>query len=425
MKHQINQLPRQAYFLLIPLSFFLITACPDPPDTSKPQKADCPNGFLPCAEDSTICCEVECPPGFLLGGADSTECIAVECPEYYYLCGEDSTDCCLETTSHAMTWEIDTIFTGFVNWAYDVAIINDTAIWVVGRFILDDHEDTLTTFEENFNLIKWDGEKWELKKIYNPEWSQTIGKISSIFALNENDIWVGGPAHYDGINWQFYREEDGWPLFGSSINTIWGSGPDDIFFGSSDGQINHWDGSGFERMDTPTEVHITDIHGTGPNDVWAVGYDLSIAKSTVIHYDETEWSLLYETGITTGWISVDSSLSGNIKQVQTYSSNKNEAWVLANNFGIYHTTVDEAPNANLIKIEYNGKPFSKLRGKHPNDLFIAAHHSGMYHWNGVDIYEYLFPGDIYINAMDMNKNQVIVIGFEGNYLITFRGIKAE
>ncbi|MFH1850765.1 MAG: hypothetical protein ABIA75_00310 [Candidatus Neomarinimicrobiota bacterium] len=72
----------RTFFLLFALCFLLFFACPEEPDP-KPRKADCPPGFLPCDEDSTLCCEVICPPGHILGGVDSTECIPVECPEYY------------------------------------------------------------------------------------------------------------------------------------------------------------------------------------------------------------------------------------------------------------------------------------------------------------------------------------------------------
>lgn len=422
MKH----LSRQLFSSLLILIFILIQlACPEPPDTPKPIKADCQKGFLPCIEDSTTCCEVECPPGFLLGGADSTECIAVECPEYYYLCGDDSTECCLETTSHAMTWEIDTIFTGFINYAYDVAIIDDTTIWVVGEFELDDPEDTLTNFEERFNLIVWDGEKWELEKIYNPDWSQSIGTATSIYANNRNDIWIG-TFHFDGQNWQYYREEDGWPLFGASITTIWGSGSDDVFFGSVDGQINHWDGSGFERMETPTEIHIVDIWGTDPNDVWAVGFDLlGGGLSTVIHYNGNEWSLIYETGITEGWESVESSLSGDLMAIQTYTFAEDEAWIIANTYGIYQKTLEESPDAKLIPMAYTGHPLALMRGNHPNDLFIAGHNSGMYHWNGVSIQEYILPGEVYMKGLVVSNNQVIAAGWDTGYSIVFKGIKLE
>lgn len=416
----------KSFFLLISLLISLLfLACPKPSDNKPPEKADCDPGFLPCEEDSTICCEVICPPGTLLGGKDSTECIPVECPPNYHLCGPDSTDCCLDTTSHAMIWEVDTIFTGFVNWAMDVAIINDTTIWVVGDFELDDPEDTLTSFEERFNLVEWNGTNWELEKIVTPN-STNLTLIRSVFVIDPNTIWTGGwaPFFWDGVKWS--RPNIGsWPAFDNygQITAIWASSPDDVFFGSVNGQINHWDGSGFTRMETPTNVHLTDINGTGPSDVWAVGNDLSIAKSTVIHYDGVEWKLLYETGVTPGWTSIDSSLSGNIKQVQTFDNFTNEAWILGNTYGIYHTTSETAPDADLIKIEFKGKPLSKLRGNHPNDLYIAAHYSGVFHYNGIDIKEYSLPGDLYINGMDVRKNLVIIIGFEGKYLVAYRGIK--
>ena len=423
-----NQLPRQAYFLLLPLSIFLITACPEPPDTPKPIKADCQKGFLPCIEDSTTCCEVECPPGFLLDGADSTECIPVVCPEYHNLCGPDSTDCCLETTSHAITWEIDTIFTGFTNYAYDVAIIDDTTIWVVGEFELDDPEDTLTNFEERFNLIEWDGKKWELSRILSSDSSQAPS-LYSIFVLSKNDIWVGStiPRHWNGNNWIVYNPDNGWIGFnGGHINTIWGSGSDDVFFGSAGGQINHWDGSGFERTETPTEIHIVDIWGKDPNDVWAVGFDLlGGGLSTVIHYNGNEWSLIYETGITEGWESVESSLSGDLRAIQTYPFAEDEAWIMANTYGIYQKTLEESPDAKLIPMAYTGHPLALMRGNHPNDLFIAGHNSGMYHWNGVSIQEYILPGEVYMKGLVVSNNQVIAAGWDTGYSIVFKGIKLE
>jgi len=416
-----------AFFLLILLTQ---TSCPDNPVETEdhPHQADCPNGFLPCESDSTICCEVICPPGTLLGGQDSTECIPVECPQYYHLCGPDSTDCCLDTTSHAMTWEVDTIFTGFVNYANDVAIIDDTTIWVVGEFELDDPEDTLTNFEGRFNLIKYDGKTWTLDRIMEPGWS-SIARAEAIFAFSKNDVWVGNygsPMYWNGDEWQGRAQGFGWESVGGNIHTIWGSGPDDVFFGSVDGQINHWDGTGFERMETPTAIHIVDIWGTGPNDVWAVGFDLlGGGISTVIHYDGNAWSLIYELGVTPGWESVETSLSGDLRAIQTYPFAEGEAWIMANTYGIYHKTLEESPDAELIPMAYTGHPLAHMRGNHPNDLFIAGHNSGMYHWNGISIQEYFLPGEVYMKGLVINNNQVFAVGWDTGYSIVFKGIKAE
>jgi len=365
---------------------------------------------------------VICPPGTVLGGQDSTECIPVECPPNYHLCGPDSTDCCLDTTSHEMTWEVDTIFSGITNWVYDVAIISDTSIWVVGYFILYDLEDTLTSFQETYNLIKWNGTKWELGRIKEPDWSFNA-RADAIYAISENDIWAGSygdPMHWDGKTWTDYWDKNGWVNMDPQINVIWASGPDDVFFGSVDGQINHWDGSGFTRMETPTEVHLTDIWGTGPEDVWAVGFDLLGGnRSTVIHYDGKDWALIYETGVTEGWESVESSLSGYLLSVQTFSNTKGEAWIMANTYGIYHKTAVLSPQAELIPMEYTGHPLAVMRGNHPDDLYIAGHHSGMYHWNGESIQEYPLPGDVHMMGLAVSGEQVIAVGFESGHVIGF------
>ncbi|RMG32741.1 MAG: hypothetical protein D6732_13000 [Methanobacteriota archaeon] len=316
---------------------------------------------------------------------------------------------------------MDTVFTGPVNWAYDIAILNDTLIWVVGRFEIPDTTGSMSYFDRSFNMIEWNGSKWVPKKILSSDSSQAPS-LYSIFVINENDIWVGSsiPRHWDGTSWTVYANTHGWETFYANINAIWGSGPDDVFFVSDGGQINHWNGSGFERMETPTTVHLSDVMGTGPDDVWATGLDVTTGKSTIIHYDGIAWTLLYETGVTYGNGDVNTSIYGDIVSVQTFDSSPGEAWVLANAYGIYHKLNVPGAEAELIPIPYNGHPLAKMRGNHPNDLFVAGHHSGMYHWNGNSLREYELPGDVHIMGMDIKDNKVIAIGLDGGRVIAFR-----
>lgn len=397
------------FFLFLLILGLSCTKEPNKPE-DLPQKVDCPNGFLPCEIDSTTCCEVICPPGTLLGGQDSTECIPVVCPEYYYLCGEDSTDCCLEITSHEIAWKVDTIFNGSLNWVYDVAIINDTTIWVVGEFELDDPEDTLTHFEGRFNLIVWDGEKWELRRATLPEWS-TIPRLQSIFSTQNSDIWVGGygPMHWNGIEWNAFGPDE-WPTFDNSGGciTIWGSDRDDVFFGSINGQINHWDGSGFSRMETPTDVRLTDIHGTGYNDVWAVGYDGTTGSTTLIHYNGIGWSLMYEGDVIDWYAFRADSISGVIHSV--YAFEPGQVHILANPHGIYTTTVSTVPHADFINVEENNHWLGYINGNHSNDMFICGSKSGVFHYNGESVKLYELPGQIYSVAIDVKDNLVVMIG---------------
>jgi|FLOH01.1.fsa_nt_gi hypothetical protein len=77
--------------LLLAFSFFL--ACCTDPTPGPPVVVNCPPGFSPCEQDSTLCCQVVCPPGYMVGGPDSSDCVPIECPPGYYLGGVDSSEC--------------------------------------------------------------------------------------------------------------------------------------------------------------------------------------------------------------------------------------------------------------------------------------------------------------------------------------------
>ncbi len=75
-----------------------------------------------------------------------------------------------------------------------------------------------------------------------------------------------------------------------SLSGVWGSGPDDVFVvGGTDagGEIHHFDGSSWERMDAPALPLLVWVFGFGPDDVFTVGTDGAMA-----HYDGTAWSVI-------------------------------------------------------------------------------------------------------------------------------------
>ena len=410
-----------AFSLLLIFTYNTCTEEPNNPE-DPPQKADCPNGFLPCEEDSTACCEVICPPGTLLGGQDSTECIPVVCPEYHHLCGPDSTDCCLDTTSHDMIWEIDTIFTGIVNWGEDVEIINESKIWVVGRFEYDGSTDL-------YNLIEWNGNDW-IVKTFIPINNNSPSMIDCIFSFSENDIWFGGsPYHWDGEVLISHASQFPTGFFDvdSHINEIWGSGPNDVFFIGNKGRIAHWDGNEYTMVTTQTDLPLVDIWGSGPNDVWVIGWNDYIGRNVILHYNGSQWTNVYQTGSGPPYTNKESYLTGDLTGVQVFK--ENEAFILGLPYGIYRTTLDSVPYADLIEIEYTGKNIRLIRGNHPNDIYVAANHSGIYHFNGNSIYEYDIPGsgDLFMKGMDVKGGMVVIMGYEfyGDNLIVLRGNKVN
>ena len=395
-----NQLPRQAYFLLLPLSIFLITACPEPPDKPKPDRADCQKGFLPCEEDTTICCEVECPPGFLLGGADSTECIAVECPEYYYLCGDDSMECCLETTSHDFIWEVDTLGFGTYSFLKDVAVIDENNIWVVGNIEIEDSSGK----ETDYNVAHWNGEEWKLKRILHPTW-KLYSDFESIFILDENNIWIGvtSPLLGDGTTWEGFS--DSWESIGWT-NSIWGDSPDNIYFAGSHGKVSYYNGSTFEVYDSGLGIPFTDISGNGDH-VFVLGLN-SQAQSVVFEKKNDEWSELfyldhYEIDI------------------------ENEQFGLLESLEVLEDTVYIACSPGLIKYNYNTEEYNfdtsinytyrwvDVTGNHPNDILYVNNGRITAHYNGEDTFkDFLLKyqiDDMGILGAKMNGKTAVIVGY--------------
>jgi len=178
----------------------------------------------------------------------------------------------MPTTSHNFVWEIDTLG-NYGSYLNDVWIIDENDIWVVGYLRVDDPDSSFDgTGQGTFNAAKWDGEKWNLMLIVNPD------PLYSIFYFNENDMWMsnGLPIHWDGNNWTLYHIQQ----MGISANVeygIWGTSSLDIYFVGRFGSIVHYDGSTFRKIETDTDVDFRDIDGTPDGKrIYATGYNLRI-----------------------------------------------------------------------------------------------------------------------------------------------------
>jgi hypothetical protein len=102
-----------------------------------------------------------------------------------------------------------------------------------------------------------------------------------MFAVGDD----GTILHYDGSQWSVMLTAST-----SSLASVWGSGPADVFTVGYDGTILHYDGLRWSAMPTPAPMYASffsfnDVWGSGPNDVFAVGYDC-----TILHYDGVYWS---------------------------------------------------------------------------------------------------------------------------------------
>lgn len=154
----------------------------------------------------------------------------------------------LPTTTCEFSWEVDTlgVYYSSIN---DAWIVNENDIWVVGSIQTDSVE---------YNVARWDGEKWNLSFIY----SNTLD-LDNIFYFSEDDIWLtaGWPIHWNGTDCEvFHLDQMG--VSSSVGNDIWATSPSNIYFVGDKGRIVHYDGTNFEKINSGTDANLTCIDGT-------------------------------------------------------------------------------------------------------------------------------------------------------------------
>jgi len=362
------------FILLITLSFFLITACPGPPETP------------------------ECGPHQIEINGDC------DCEDGYHW-NKEETKCLMDTTSHNVVWEIDTLGE-YGSYLSDVAIIDENNVWVVGKIEAD---------SGSYNAAHWDGSEWMFIKIQPQGYVQPINVI---WFIADNDIWFGQstlPIHWDGETYYLFTPADNDYPGGSIINSIWGTSPYNIYFVGSSGGIVHYDGNSFTRLESGTDESIIDFWGLDENHIWAVTHknDGSGIINEVLFYDGDVWSIIHEK-TNDNWPPTDyTKPSGTFNSVWAH-----EDTVYISCAGLYKESIHTGEGV-LVPLEDMhwelGWGTGNVRGTNYNDIVITTSFgSEVSHFNGRN---WKFYDEL--NAFDINdfiataglaiKNDMIVI----------------
>lgn len=193
--------------------------------------------------------------------------------------------------------------------------------------------------------------------------------LHGVWGFSARDVWavgdLGTVIHFDGVDWTV--RETGTT---TALNGIWGSAPDDLWvvggsglFGREvSGLIMHWDGRAWSRLETGTSG-LFGVAGTGPEDVWAVGY------GTVLHYDGRTW--------TPSFTSEEHNLLG------VWASAPDDVWAVGDYQPLLH---------------YDGRSWSTVVsgaepegigghagvfGLAPDDVWSCSWIRGIEHWDGL------------------------------------------
>lgn len=313
----------------------------------------------------------------------------------------------LDTTSHNINWQTFTFGGNGSSYISDVAIIDENNIWAVGAIYANDSLGNSST--TRFNSIHWDGKNWTMKRIpYYYQAESFYHPIKGIFSFNQNDIWFcgNGIIRWDGNNYiPVPLNISVWGPY--QMNKIWGTSNKDLYVVGNAGNIAHFDGQSWKKIESGTEVDLTDVYGNEDGSVvWACGRNRSTGGTVIIEIKNDNVSIVFNANSVISynglWVNGNevTAVGTRIRRYQ-YTRNQLEA---------YYVTKNEAE-----KIFDPGVYIYSTTGTGKNDVFIAGGYGSLWHFNGRNWYKYEneFKSNRRLSSVVAKDNVVVAVGNEG------------
>ena len=132
------------------------------------------------------------------------------------------------------------------------------------------------------------GERGVVRHFQHGTWTDvsvsTVADLGQIYGTARDDVWIVGGwgtiLHWDGTTWR--EDVSGTHV---ALRGVWAAARDDAWVIGVAGTMLHWDGTRWRSVPTPTTNDFFAISGSGPNDVWATGFQVCI------HWDGKSWTL--------------------------------------------------------------------------------------------------------------------------------------
>jgi hypothetical protein len=231
--------------------------------------------------DGTTWASVSAPPSFY------TRAIGGTSPEDLWVVGAAGTAAHFD----GVNWTVHDV--GAEVELADVVALSPNDVWVAGGAGVVSHYDgtawtptTLTGSMLNSLHRSVSGELYvlgnscSLFRLEKGAWVAAnspcpqAGNLDLMWAFSDSDQWVLGKSssfgqtmyHYDGSTWT--RVQD---FSNTTLNTLWASGPKDIYAAGDFGHLYRYNGVSWERQQSAARTDFTSMIGASSSDVWLVG----------------------------------------------------------------------------------------------------------------------------------------------------------
>ncbi|MBZ0198719.1 MAG: hypothetical protein K8H86_02545, partial [Ignavibacteriaceae bacterium] len=297
----------------------------------------------------------------------------------------------LDTTSQNFTYQIWEFGEIPANIFYDVSIINDNDVWVVGDFNTTELDSLGGII--NYNAVHWDGTEWVKKRIpFDGCGAVRYPDLYSVHAINANNVLfarAGTIVHFNGTNYLNHCELN--PLLTGSNRKIWAENSNNIYVAGELGNLSYYNGNEWRRIFTGTALHLLDIYGNGSGEIYSVGvgdqfHGAGDTTGILLKGNSSGFSKMVEGRIVSENELFNPHLMGELSTVWLDENNtlytgghylyhfKNNKWDFVNSL------VDNHYGGNLGA--YQWAYINAIRGNASNDYIFAGERNTLRHFNG-------------------------------------------
>ena len=281
-----------------------------------------------------------------------------------------------DTTSHHFVWRIDTLGAG-PNYSslWDVAIIDENDVWVVGEIMMEDSYelDSLGNVIQPYNAAHWDGNEWELKRIFYFNYGQLnlIKPIRGILPQNNQEFWLaaGSIFYWNGgvASLSYLRNIN----TAEAVEKIWGD--DQLYGAGTAGILVAYNGADWQELPTNTDRALTDIWGEEVNP----GEPVLYATVSTENNDTDSKILKIENNTVT-----EVSSEGLPKDISGIWFDSDAGYYVVGD-GIFYTPVlNDTSHWGELVPDITGYYTEAIAANNGKDIFIVGDFGTLIHFNG-------------------------------------------
>jgi hypothetical protein len=315
----------------------------------------------------------------------------------------------IDTTSHNWTFTIDTLGDGNGSTLNDAAIIstNPPIIYAVGNIQLKDSTGDYNPWI--YNLLKWNGNKWELNHITVLFRGNNITPpLKGIFPSSQYQIWlVGGLAIYgDGQSWLPFDVRSITGFDSLSFTKCWGNNAEDTWFAGLNGSLTHMTQESWLRIPSGVTDDIQDVWGYKNK---STGQTTVLAISSTVFYGGTE-NLISVSGNNATKINTN-GLSWSIRGLWF---DDNGYYIVGD--GMYYKKSLQDTVWQSFQKGITTNYINAIRGNAWNDIIAVGDFGTVLHYNGSSWYNYTQQINLpncALYSVSIKDNYMVAVGTLG------------